>query len=1051
MRKFNLLFVVCLVALGFHAAFADDDTDVARAAKRGTTTTVVSNRQKSDNSTSTPVLSLASRTANISVKKDSSSQSSRDNRSVKTRDDSNSARSSQTNVSNAAPRGTNVQSRSSVNQKVSDRNSVNRSATQTPVGYTRAATVNRNALNSNKSSNTRTVKRTNTSRAATANSVKDGSSDTNDINKYKKCREIYYSCMDEFCANKDTQLKRCACSSRIHDFDNVKNNMSNVEDKILNFNERLISVNLDKEDAEAISKATEGETAYQQADKSDSKSILDEISNKLKSSTADNNFNKNMSAISLSLNTDSAFDSIDSTLGASTSTKEGANLYNAALPVCREMAAEVCDTDGAAIAESAYQMAIEQDCNTVAKAYETMQDQALDKVREGSALLDMSRLDVHQKRNSDDILTCKKKMLDMMTSSSVCGTDLGKCLDITGRYIDPSTGEAFLTVNLVNLGNLITRPSGDQKWTDAPGNSQFVTFLNSKKTYLEPAMANCQDIGDSVWDDFIEDALSQIKLAQDKKLEDMRQSCTSLTTECLSDTAKSISDFDARALSIFGVTANKTVNEMCANVKTACTALLQTTGGDTDWVGGMSQIQTAKTYDTIIQTCREVGKACIVQTCKSVSGNFGLCESVDKSVNRKSIINRSACWKDVMKCVADAGTDSISKIMTQFNKTPSATGGDFYSENYGGAGSDFIRTNSSAVPCDPNSQSCIYDICSNCGSAENCAICRLAEKIWGNCEFLPTRDLIDISQNEIKKTTDSTETLLSWFADNTGTADLIDSCRDTSCGAGFIPITVDGVTKCVNSGNLSSDKEECSSDLQFTISSNSSPVWENCRPENWYMDDFGNWCQKRAAVKGFLVNDTGITTYNKDINKTTNICIPATLSADNVKFIASFYLPTDSGYYKAGENVLLCIGGDLTYTDTTTTFPNGQTVKCDGGHFVIINLARGTYMGPNESLAATPTTNLPIGSTYPYMYYNYDSSVSPVVKCVFNAQSGSWGTIKSSTFGDQTWEASNTICNKIGYDTNNDGTLDNFYPQNNLEPGNPDTNKPDNMFIFYPN
>jgi uncharacterized protein YpuA (DUF1002 family) len=187
----------------------------------------------------------------------------------------------------------------------------------------------------------------------------------NSATNYKKCREVYYSCMDEFCANKDSQLKRCACSVRAHDFDKIKQNMSSVEDNILTFNERLLSVNMDKEDAAAVSQATEGEIAFQKSDNSDSKGILDEISKKLKASTTDTNVNKNLSAISLSLDTDSAFDSIDSSLGASTSIKEGAELYSAALPVCREMVAEICDDEGAAIAESGYQMAVEQDCNTV--------------------------------------------------------------------------------------------------------------------------------------------------------------------------------------------------------------------------------------------------------------------------------------------------------------------------------------------------------------------------------------------------------------------------------------------------------------------------------------------------------------------------------------------------------------------------------------------------------------------------------------------------------------------------------------------------------------
>ncbi|MBN1324647.1 MAG: hypothetical protein JW974_00260 [Alphaproteobacteria bacterium] len=1000
MKKLALLFAICVVPLGIHAVYADDIIDSARAAaKRNAANAVVSVRQKTDNSY-TPAISSASRTVNNSQKADASTYSK--DRSVTTRE------STKTNLSNN-PRNITVQGRSTVNQKVSGRTSINRSAIETPAVSLRT-TANRGTAESIKVN--RSATRASVARAATNNDVKNDNASA--APNYKKCREVYYSCMDEFCANKDTQLKRCACSTRIHDFDKIKEKMSKVEDKILDFNERLLTVNMDEEDAAAISTATDGEVAYQQDDKSDSKSILDQISKKLKASTTDNNFNKDLSAISLSLNTDSAFDDIDSTLGAATSAKEGTALYNAAIPVCREMAAEICDADGASIVESSYQMAIEQDCNTVAKAYETMQEQAIDKVREGSALLDMSRLDIHQKRNSDDILACKKKILDMMTSSSVCGTDLGKCLDITGRYIDPSTGEAFLTVNLVNLGNLITRPTGNQNWTEVSGNSQFVTFLNSKKTYLEPAMENCQDIADDVWDAFIEDALSQIKLAQEKKLEDMRQSCTSLTTECLSDTAKSISDFDARALSIFGVTADKTVNEMCDGVKTACTALLQMTGGDSDWVGGMTEIQTDKTFDTIVQTCREVGKACIIQTCKSVSGNFGLCESVDKSVNRKSIINRSACWEDVVQCVADAGGDSISSIMTKFGKTPSASSGDFYTENYG---INSVRTNES-INCDPSSQSCVYDICATCGTfgQPDCGTCRIAEKIWGNCEFRQDTDLDTIPQNMIKETSSDTDTLLSWFAENTGTTELIDSCRDTSCGAGYVPIIIDGVTTCELASNLSSDKQICTIEDQLFISSS----WTNCCPDG-FKDIYGNCCESLLSVPGlepYILNNYY---YTNQYSQSSNICAPSSGPTTSVTFVAAF--DGDVNYYKSSINILLCVDGTLSATDVdaATGWPSGQGLECDGGYFIVIGYDTGVYMSPlfNLDSAGEPSDTEVQQTMYPYNFYSLDANSGS--KCVFDFNSKVWGTLNS----DYTFGGESVNCNKI----NNSGSV---YPTNTL-------------------
>ncbi|MBQ7055946.1 MAG: hypothetical protein IJN91_03390 [Alphaproteobacteria bacterium] len=552
---------------------------------------------------------------------------------------------------------------------------------------------------------------------------------------YSKCRDVFNNCMDEFCANKDSELKRCACSVRHSEFKNSKENLNAVEDKLLDFSQRLLTVNMDKEDALSINTATEGELAYNTKDTSESKKMLNKISQKLNTTFNDNNFG--LGAVSYSLNIDSAFDNIDSLSGASTTTKIGTALYAAALPVCREMAAEVCSSDELKIAENSYQLVIEQDCNTVSKTYQAKADQARAKVLESGALLDMSRLDIHQKRNSDDMLTCKNKMLNMLTDSTVCGEKLFKCLDTTGHFINPATGKAILTTDLHLLQNTIVRPTGDMTWKQVPENLKYVTFLNTKKDYLKPAMENCQNIADVVWDGFLDDALAQIKLAQNEKLEEVRQSCTTLTAECINTANKTISDFDARALSIFGITADRTANEMCRDVLESCNALMGNID-NTDWEDGTKGIMTTKTYETILQTCRTVGENCIVQTCSSASGNFALCKD-SNSISRGSILSQDACWKEVQDCIASAGDDALKQIQASYP--------------------------ASSTPAE------LHDFCNKCDDAEtdlNCYKCRLAEHIWGNCKADPVSLQ---ASNEINPDAD---TLLSWMARNT---------QNYNCGA----------------------------------------------------------------------------------------------------------------------------------------------------------------------------------------------------------------------------------------------------------------------------
>lgn len=1051
MKGIRLIFATCLAPLAFHGAIADD---VGDAARRTSASTVVSSTRQKSNVASTTPQTTTTRATNLTSKTTPATS-----RTIGTRTG---------NVVPSAGRGTTdaatpaVTSRATSN--VQSRTATTRTPTRTTATSTGTTGTARTAVPA--ASRTATSSRaatTNTSRGAVSSTARRAATATNIsraavtadeiMNRdYKKCREVYYDCMDEFCANKDSQLKRCACSSRVNEFDKVKQQLSEIDDKMLDFNQRLLTVNMDKEDAVALFKATEGELAFNQKDTSDSKKMLDEITKKLNTTFDSSNFDQNLSALSWSLNADAAFDSVDSMLGASTTSKTGTDLYAAALPVCREMALEVCTEDELEIATSGYQMVIEQDCNTVAKSYSTQTDAAREKIREGSALLDMSRLDIYQKRNSDDILTCKKKMLDMLTDSTVCGTNLGKCLDTTGRYIDPSTGEAFLTVNLADLGSLITRPGTGETWTGAPGNDKFISYLNSKKKYLEPAMENCQDISDYVWDEFIEDALAQIKLAQESKLEEMRQSCTTLTTQCLSDTADSLADFDARALSTFGVAADKTVNAMCADIRNACTALLDATGGGDDWQSGMTEIANDKTYETIMQTCREVGRACIIQACKSISGNFGLCENIQTSVNRKAIINRTSCWKEVQECVASAGAKNIDGIMSQLATEGYLDGNrTFYSTLYGNSNLEITNaigesgistiddestdneqpTTTATMACQTKEMTtdlnCVYDICATeCGLMDGgkydkdamtstaCSICRLSEKIWGNCEVDHITDLSqDNSHNRIRTPINNQTTLMYWFATNTGTDLMDDSCRDTSCGIGYKP-TTDGYGNiiCRNASDQKNN-EWCLAEDGFDSISVDDIIYNCCKavsgdgekdtgnnsavPKITY--NIGN-TEYSFCCHGSIANTSKATDYfsytiNPIINRfaplPTQMCLP---SAENQVILA---YPSEN----QPPLYLICLGEmSEDIEDQATDYPKGKTKRCNGKYMIYNALTR-IYFEPKYTSDSNKTT----GKT-PVMFYDADYTLANGygVQCVWNPDKD------VMTTGTGTWTKDNKGC-----------------------------------------
>jgi len=700
---------------------------------------------------------------------------------------------------------------------------------------------------------------------------------------FGKCKSVFFDCMDEFCANKDSQLKRCACSARTGEFKNTQKSLDNVEDKLLDFSQRLLQVNMDPADAAVINQESEGERAYNATkDKTASRKTLDEIAAKLNTSF-DSAERNNMSALSWSLDMDTAFDSVDSLSGVSTTAKSGVALRNAALPICREMAAEVCSDNDISLVENSYNMAIEQDCNTVRKSYETQTATARNKILESGALLDMTRLNNYQENNSDDILTCKSKMLNTLTNTNVCGENLTKCLDISGRYINPTTGTAFLSPDLVQLSDLIARPTNGDNWSRVPKNSSFISFLNSKKKYIEPATKNCQAIADDVWNGFIDDALSQIKIAQNAKLEEIRQSCTTLMAECLDDAKQNLSDFDSRALSTFGVMTDKTANALCENVKASCSAVMEYTPDDTvlasdmNWGNAVTEIQARETYETIINTCREVGRACIINACYSISGNFGLCESITNSINRHSILSRAACWDEVYNCVSQATDESIAKIRDILPNTYNIVPQSLYNMTYYG---------------DPNGTETVWDICregeNKCGGASatantpdpddvSCYKCRIAEQIWGNCKMKPDNR----NKNKILPPRNpDTTTLLYWFATNTHTQEEDNSCATSMCPYGQIDVLVGTSTQCYAPSNVA----QCS-----TVSDH--PEWENilCIDDN------------RTPITNSITNCCP--TNNKD--RWSNCCMSGSLSAKHELFTGLFDT-TSSIYYNVRKNFYYC-------------------------------------------------------------------------------------------------------------------------------------------------
>lgn len=227
-----------------------------------------------------------------------------------------------------------------------------------------------------------------------------------------------------------------------------------------------------------------------------------------------------------------------------------------------------------------------------------------------------------------------------------------------------------------------------------------------------------------------------------------------------------------------------------------------------------------------------------------------------------------------------------------------------------------------------------------------CYTCRIAERIWGNCE-VPSGTRLETlnAHNRIKRPLntngqiDDEGTLLSWFAKNTGTMDQADSCRATSCGPGF---ALNNQGACVPADLITSSGEECPIAQHFKITdtlTNCCPVDTKNKP---ITDGFDNCC---------LTGTTGTPAKSSFSFGTSSITSKICTNDQTPNIIASY---TDNGT----AYDIVCMG-DVNWTNAPEkieNYPNGTTIKCNG---TLVRIQKGKnkaltlYSSPNNNKIST--------------------------------------------------------------------------------------------------
>ena len=431
----------------------------------------------------------------------------------------------------------------------SARTAKSRGATLTPRGGVTSTTASRAATaratstaitrgtdtDKSRSATARNASQSVTPRAAAIDETSQTIAQTRIGAAYEQCKSAFFTCMDQFCTLKNDDYRRCACSNRVYALAEARQTLQDAGQQLTVFTENLDVVGMNAAQAQAMKTASEGENALT-ADTSASKALLQAIMNSIRGedSSVGGKYS-DLNSISISFDTANAFGMTDA--GQAIAKNNGQNLYTAVYPQCRAAVKADCNDASLQRAITAYLMAIEQDCNKLETAIAEKQKQMKSAIREGSAMLDLARVENRQKHNSSDIATCVAEVETAILSEEVCGAGYRRCLD-NGEYIDITTGAPITGVSdFYKLGQLLKfaddKGASDQRLTKIPSNRQFVqNFEKRTKKFAQPALDKCTEQADTVWAEYLDKAMLDIYYAQQSKVSEIKQGCFDFVSAC---------------------------------------------------------------------------------------------------------------------------------------------------------------------------------------------------------------------------------------------------------------------------------------------------------------------------------------------------------------------------------------------------------------------------------------------------------------------------------------------------------------------------------------
>ena len=429
---------------------------------------------------------------------------------------------------------------------------------------------------------------------------------------YNSCRDAYFTCMDQFCATQNETYRRCVCSSRLQEIKNKESKISQTGNSLKDFQDLNIAViNKTAGEVKAMVSASAGESAIKK-DKSASASTLNNISDVL------NNTKKQALSTQGKLDIAGDIKAIWSTTdligGTNIANLTGESLYNAVHTQCAELVANSCEKSDLNMVSSAYGMYIENDCATLANNLDNKKTEANTAIRATRHQMQDARLENYDAHNSLSINDCVAAVRKDITAPTACDTDYIKCLDLTGKFINTTTGKPIYSPEFYQLENQISL-SGDVLTNNE--NTNFITELNRKRAFADKSLDLCRDNADEVWDEYLRQAIVEIYQNQQERVRSVKSECMRVVNECYINKSNQLKSFSNNAKEISLGQTLETAEDMCADKLNTCSNLY---GGGPEGLQELLNTMSSITDVAIAQTCPDILNKYVQNIC-SVSAN----------------------------------------------------------------------------------------------------------------------------------------------------------------------------------------------------------------------------------------------------------------------------------------------------------------------------------------------------------------------------------------------------------------------------------------------